>query len=54
MGTMRIKTGHEGCNCADGFVSAEGTGKGVGVGSVVSMLDFRVGDFVEERSDGCE
>jgi hypothetical protein len=54
MGTIRIKTGHEGHGGADGFLSAEGTGKGVGVSSVVSMLDFCVGDLIEEDSDGCE
>jgi hypothetical protein len=54
MGTMRDETGHKGWSCADGFLSVERTGKAVGVGSVQSMLDFRVGDLVEEDSDGCE
>jgi hypothetical protein len=54
MGTIRINTGHKGWSCADGFLSVERTGKGVGVGSVGSMLDFRVGDLVEEGSDGYE
>jgi len=54
MGTMRIKTGHEGWNCADGFLPAERTGKGVEVSSVESMLDFHEGDLIEEGSDECE
>jgi len=54
MGTIRIKTGHKGCSRADGFLSAERAGKGVGVSSVESILDFRVDDLVEEGSDGCE
>jgi hypothetical protein len=54
MGTIRNKTGHKGWICADGIHSAERTGKGVGVSSVESLLDFRVGDLIEEGSDGCE
>jgi hypothetical protein len=53
-GTIRINTGRKGWSCAEGFLSVERTGKGVGVSSVGSMLDFREGDLVEEGSDGCE
>ena len=54
MGAMRIKTGHQGRNFADGFHSAEWIGKGVGVSSGDSMLDFRGGDLAKEGSDGCQ
>ncbi len=54
MGTMRIKTVHEGHNCADGHLPAERAGKGVEVSSVESMLDFHEGGLIEEGSDECE
>ncbi len=54
MGTRRINTYHKGWNRADGFLSIERTGEGVGVGSGGSMLDFREGDLIGEGSDGCE
>ena len=54
MGTMRIKTGHEGHSGADGILPAVGSGKGVGVSSVESMGGLRTGGLIEEESDGCE
>ena len=54
MGTIHIEMGWKCRGCAHGFLSAERIGRGGGNSSVESVLDLRVGNLIEEGSDGCE